>query len=74
VPQPEPARETSTHGTVMTSTASPGRRIFIDGRTAGETPAPVVVSCGTHRVRIGSAGRTSTVEVPCGGEVLVTDR
>jgi serine/threonine-protein kinase len=61
-------------GRVKTEGATAGRRIFVDARTVGQTPEAVVVKCGLHRVRIGSAGKTLTVDVPCGGEVEVRDR
>jgi serine/threonine-protein kinase len=61
-------------GLVKTSAATPGRRIFVDRLTVGQTPAPVLVRCGSHRVRVGSAGKTLTVDVPCGGEIDISDR
>jgi len=61
-------------GSVITSAATPGRRIFVDQRTVGQTPEAVLVKCGLHRVRLGSAGKTVMIDVPCEGEVSVTDR
>ena len=49
----------------------PGRRVFIDGRLAGEGPRTFSTSCGTHTVRVGSAGTTQSINVPCGGEVII---
>lgn len=59
---------------VKTDGSTPGRRIFVDQRTVGQTPEAITVRCGLRRVRIGSAGKTLSVDVPCGGEVSVSDR
>jgi serine/threonine-protein kinase len=88
VPDPEPEAQTPAEpaattdsvapptdtGLLKTSGAVAGKRIFVDDKTVGETPASVPVKCGSHRVRIGSAGRSATIDVPCGGEVSVGDR
>ncbi len=55
-------------------TGATGRRIFVDGATVGQTPSPVKVRCGVHTIRIGSAGRPQTVDVPCGGEIEIAGR
>jgi serine/threonine-protein kinase len=56
-------------GVITTAKATPGRRIFVDRRTVGETPASVTVPCGLRIVQIGSAGSPRTIDVPCGGEI-----
>jgi hypothetical protein len=61
-------------GILNTAASTPGRRIFVDDRAVGETPAAVAVPCGVHRVRVGSRGKTMTVDVVCEGEVSVSDR
>jgi serine/threonine protein kinase len=61
-------------GRVRTTGAAPGRRIFVDERTVGQTPESVVVKCGSRAIKLGSAGSTQTVDVPCGGEITVGDR
>jgi serine/threonine-protein kinase len=61
-------------GLVHTDGNVSGRRIFVDDRSVGQTPATVTVKCGAHRIRIGSAGRTQRIDVPCRGEVRVVDR
>ncbi|HSO32637.1 MAG TPA: hypothetical protein VLT33_08975 [Labilithrix sp.] len=53
---------------------APGRRIFVDERTVGQTPESVVVKCGVRKIRLGSTGSTQSIDVPCGGEVAVGDR
>jgi serine/threonine-protein kinase len=61
-------------GLLKTSDLSGGRRIFVDDRTAGQTPESILVKCGTRSVKIGSSGRRQLVEVPCGGEIDVAER
>lgn len=73
-PQPQTPAPSSGTGIVKTEGAAPGRRIFIDERTMGQTPQPITVKCGTHMVKVGSSGRARSVDVPCGGEVIVSDR
>ena len=63
-----------TMGRVKTAGAAPGRRIFVDERTVGQTPDAVLVKCGTRAIKLGSAGSTQSVDVPCGGEITLGDR
>lgn len=51
--------------------SSKGHRIFVDGRVVGTGPAPMTIKCGTHKVKIGSAGKPRVVELPCGGEIAL---
>jgi hypothetical protein len=48
-----------------------GRRIFLDGRSLGEGPLKVPVACGRHDVRVGSSGKTQSVEIPCDDTLTV---
>lgn len=59
-------------GRVVTPASAKGHRVFVDGRVAGSGGAPLVVRCGKHDVRVGSAGRLVKVEVPCGGDLEVS--
>lgn len=59
---------------VRTEGARGGRRIFVDGRSVGQTPSTVIVPCGSHEIRLGSSGVTRQMDLPCGGEVTVADR
>jgi serine/threonine-protein kinase len=59
---------------VKTAGAVPGRRIFVDEKTVGQTPDAVVVKCGSRTIKLGSTGSTQTVDVPCGSEITVSDR
>lgn len=56
---------------LSTEDARPGHRIFVDGRTLGQTPDSVLVKCGPARIKIGSAGQTRTIDLPCGREIRV---
>jgi serine/threonine-protein kinase len=58
-------------GLLKTTNATPGRRIFVDDRTVGQTPEAVLVKCGPRLVKLGSSGRARPVAVPCGGELTV---
>ena len=72
-PAPAPARAvTPGTGRLLTATSERGHRVFVDGRVAGSGGAPLVVRCGSHDVRVGSAGRLRKVEIPCGGELEVS--
>lgn len=59
-------------GRILTDGAPHARRIFVDNRVKAQTPEPVIVPCGTHKVKIGSSGREQSVDVPCGGEIVLT--
>jgi hypothetical protein len=61
-------------GLLDTSASKPGHRIFIDERTVGETPSTVLVKCGAATVRIGSAGRSHALTIPCGEGIALDDR
>ena len=61
-------------GVIITKGAIPHRRIFVDEKTVGQTPQSVTVKCGQRVVRLGSAGKRQTVDVPCGGEIVVSDK
>lgn len=66
---PSPTRAKT--GLLVPEGAPKGRRIFVDGRAVGETPSEVPAPCGTHEVRVGSKGTARTVDIPCGGRVVV---
>jgi hypothetical protein len=58
-------------GTLNTSRARPEHRVFFDGRVIGQTPGVFQVKCGGHYLKLGSAGTTQPVTIPCGGELSV---
>ncbi len=59
----------ATHCVMHTRDAQPGHRIYYDNRVIGETPASVVVRCGVHEIKLGSAGYLRKPDLPCGGEL-----
>lgn len=61
-------------GRVTTLGTAPGRRIFVDDKTVGQTPEAVVVKCGVRKIKLGSSGSTQSIDVPCAGEIAVGDR
>lgn len=61
-------------GRVDTAGSVPGRRIFVEDHAVAQTPTSVLVKCGSRRIRLGSAGTTQQIDVPCGGQILVGDR
>jgi eukaryotic-like serine/threonine-protein kinase len=61
-------------GVIHTTGAAANRRIFVDEKTVGQTPESVTVKCGTRAVRLGSSGKTQTIDIPCGGEITVADK
>jgi len=69
----QPGAGTSGEGLVRTSGLA-NRRIFVDDKVMGQTPASVTVKCGRRTVRLGSAGKPQVIDVPCGGEVTVNDK
>lgn len=58
-------------GYVLTPESEKGHRLFVNGRFRGAAGTPLLVACGTHEVKIGSAGAPRDVSVPCGGSVSV---
>jgi hypothetical protein len=69
-PLAEKAAPRASQGIVRTP-LSHGHRLFVDGVVIGETPKPVLVTCGPHTVKIGSAGKEQHIDVPCGAAVSV---
>jgi hypothetical protein len=64
-----PPLDPSSSGTVkLGHPASPGH-VWLDGKKVSATS--VLVSCGTHQIKVGRS-RKHSVDVPCGGEVVVT--
>lgn len=61
-------------GVITTANTAPGRRIFVDDKVVGQTPSSITVTCGAHRVKLGSTGSFQQVDVPCGGELAVGDK
>lgn len=71
-PKSKPIATPSKFGVVLTPAAAKGHRVWVDGFLSGYAPQPIKVHCGAHTVRVGSAGSSQKVQVPCGGEVHVS--
>lgn len=54
-------------GVLVFAPSASGHRIWVDGALVGE--GRQTLACGLHSVKVGSAGRARTVNVPCGGEI-----
>jgi len=71
----DPPRATpreATKGVLLLPPAAYGHRVYVEDRVVGSATAAVSVTCGRHRIKIGSLGRDRQIVVPCGGDVLVT--
>lgn len=58
-------------GRIVFGPARLGHRVWIDGTMVGESTGPLVVKCGKRTLRIGSNAGGQSVDVPCGGDVVV---
>ena len=56
-------------GTVRLDRPAKTGHVWLDGKKL--TSPSALVSCGTHRIKIGH-GRTHSIDVPCGGEIGVS--
>lgn len=64
-----PAPDRTTTGTVRLDRPAKAGRVWLDGKKL--TSSTALVSCGTHRIKVGY-GRTHSIDVPCGGEIGVS--
>ncbi|HEY1956943.1 MAG TPA: serine/threonine-protein kinase [Polyangiaceae bacterium] len=70
--EPPPAPEiTSRRGRIVFPAWAKEHRVYVDHHVAGDGSKPLDLACGAHVVRIGSHGKTQSVDVPCGGDVSV---
>lgn len=60
---------TSSTGTVRLDRPAKAGRVWLDGKKL--TSPSALVSCGTHRIKVGH-GRTHSIDVPCGGEIGIS--
>jgi serine/threonine-protein kinase len=58
-------------GLLDTPSALWNHRVFVDGQARGAGGDIIRLPCGKHTVRLGSTGRTQTIDVPCGGTVAI---
>ncbi|HEX8795701.1 MAG TPA: hypothetical protein VF765_32345 [Polyangiaceae bacterium] len=56
-------------GTVRLDRPAKVGHVWLDGKKI--TSPSALVSCGTHRIKVGH-GRTHSIDVPCGGEIAVS--
>jgi hypothetical protein len=69
---PQPPASAPVMGDLVTPATERNHRVWVDGRIAAWSSGGLLrVPCGTHVVRIGSAGESRTVFVPCGGQAIV---
>ena len=61
----------ATRGVLVLGPSALGHRIFIDGRVVPTADGRVTVSCGRHDLRVGSQGKSASIDVPCGRELIV---
>lgn len=61
-------------GYLRTPIKAKQHRIFVDGRFACVGGQSVLLACGPHEVKVGSAGKKQQVLVPCGGEIAVAPK
>jgi hypothetical protein len=59
-----------TSGTVRVEPPAVPGRVWVDGKKLSSASA--VVTCGAHQIKIGPRGRAHSVQVPCGGELVVS--
>jgi hypothetical protein len=63
------ATDPASAGTVRLGRPTLAGHVWLDGKKLSATS--VLVSCGTHQVKVGH-GRKHSIDVPCGGEVSVS--
>jgi len=61
--------DSNSSGTVRLDKPAKAGHVWLDGTKI--TSASALVSCGTHRIKVGH-GRTHSIDVPCGGEIGVS--
>ena len=64
-----PVPDAQTTGSIVPTVK--GHRLYIDGKLVGDSAGPVTVACGQHTIKLGSAGSSRSIAVPCGGEVAI---
>jgi len=57
-------------GLLVTPQWAKGRNVWVDGVIFGKSPK-VEAACGKHLVKVGDKGKPRTVNIPCGGKVVV---
>ena len=57
-------------GLLVTPLWAKGRNVWVDGVIFGVSPK-VEAACGKHVVKVGDKGKARSVNIPCGGKVVV---
>jgi hypothetical protein len=70
-PGPTAPGSPSSTGTVRLDGHATAAHVWLDGKKLAPGSSSVLLSCGTHKIRIGH-GRAHSIDVPCGGEVGVS--
>lgn len=65
-PPPVVAKPADDFGDIVLPPSAAGHRVFVDGRVAGDGSKPLHVKRGKHAIKIGSSGKTQSIDVPCG--------
>lgn len=66
----DPPPELPTRGTLRLERPAVAGRVWVDGKRL--TSSTAVVACGTHQIKVGASGRAHSLDVPCGGELVLT--
>ncbi len=65
-----PALPAATSGAIVPTVK--GHRLYVDGKLLGDSAGAVTVPCGQHTIKLGTAGQTKDIAVPCGGQIAVS--
>ena len=62
----------ASEGVLVLPASAAGHRVYVDGKLKGDGATPIVVSCGKHTVKVGSAGASRAASTcPCGKTVTM---
>ncbi len=65
-----PVEAAPTRGIVRVERPAVAGRVWLDGKRL--TTSTTTIACGAHQVKIGPSGRMRSLDVPCGGELVVS--
>lgn len=67
---PIPVATAATMGSIVPTVK--GHRLYLDGKLVGDSAGAIAVPCGQHTIKVGTAGVSKSIAVPCGGELAVS--
>jgi hypothetical protein len=70
VAAPSSKAPSPTSGTLLLRRPATAGNVWLDGAKVKE--ASVAVKCGAHEIRVGAHGHPHPIDVPCGGELAIT--